>query len=149
MAKQTQTSALEDEEGNLKKSQKEIEKITVKFWKNIMRKRDIDTNKLQTILNNITNKMSVESQLQLGRDLGEPGHLKFEELVSIDTIILSIKQIKLAKAPGIDGFSIEMYEILLMDDDEDILANWLQAVYRHAYNTGKLPDHMRITIQKR
>ena len=50
---------------------------------------------------------------------------------------------KLAKAPGIDGFSIEMYEILLLDDDKDILANWLQAIYRHAYVTGKLPVHMR------
>ena len=40
---------------------------------------------------------------------------------------------KLAKAPGVDGFSIEMYEILLLDDDKGVLANWLQAIYRHAY----------------
>ena len=39
MAKQTQTSALEDDEGNLKTTQEEIEAITVEFWKNIMRKR--------------------------------------------------------------------------------------------------------------
>ena len=103
-----------------------------------MRKRTIDTDKLQTILNNISKKMNIESQMQLGLELDEPGHLKFDELISIDKIILSIKQMKLAKAPGIDGFSIEMYEILLLDDDKDILANWLQAIYRHAYVTGKL-----------
>ena len=143
MAKQTQTSALEDDEGNLKTTQEEIEAITVEFWKNIMRKRTIDTDKLQTILNNISKKMNIESQMQLGLELDEPGHLKFDELISIDKIILSIKQMKLAKAPGIDGFSIEMYEILLLDDDKDILANWLQAIYRHAYVTGKLPEHMR------
>ena len=87
--------------------------------------------------------MNIESQMQLGSELDKPGHVRFDELISIDKIILSIKQMKLAKAPGIDGFSIEMYEILLLDDDRDILANWLQAICRHAYVTGKLPEHMR------
>ena len=143
MTKQTQTSALLDEEGNLRSTQEEIEEITVKYWSNIMRKRTIDEDKLQSILNNIQKKMSQTSQISLGLDLNKEGFLQFEDLISLDKIKTSIKQMKLAKAPGIDGFSIEMYEILLLDDEKDILVNWLQSIYRYAFDTGKLPDHMR------
>ena len=73
MAKQTQTSALEDDEGNLKTTQEEIETITVEFRKNIMRKRTTDTDKLQTILSNISKKMNIESQMQLGLELINQG----------------------------------------------------------------------------
>ena len=47
-------------------NQEEIEIITMQFWKNIMRKRTIDTDKLQTILDDLSKKMNIESQMQLG-----------------------------------------------------------------------------------
>ena len=76
MTKQTQTSALLDEEGNLRSTQEEIEEITVKYWSNIMRKRTIDKDKLQSILNNIQKKMSQTSQISLGLDLNKEGFLQ-------------------------------------------------------------------------
>ena len=75
--------------------------------------------------------------------------MPLEDFISLTAIKESLTSMKLAKSPGPDGFPVEFYEILLLTgptgnaEDGEIILKWLQAIYRHSYVTGELPEHMR------
>jgi len=114
-----------------------------------MRKRHIERDSMKSILDNIQHKMLLSSRRDLGKNLNQVGYMRMDDFISLDAIKESLMSMKLAKSPGPDGFPIEFYEILLSqgpngtDEHSKIILKWLQAVYRHSYTTGQLPEHMR------
>ena len=142
-------TAMETMDGQLKNDQEGIKLACVQYWSHVMRKRHIERESMRSILNNIQHKMLLSSRRELGKNLNQVGYMRMEDFISLDEIKQSLTSMKLAKSPGPDGFPIEFYEILQSegpngtDEDSKIILKWLQATYRHSYNTGQLPDHMR------
>ena len=76
-------------DNQLKKDQEGIKLVCVQYWSHVMRKRNINRDCMQSILNNndiIQFKMGLASRRDLGKNLDKQGYIKMEEFISLDEI---------------------------------------------------------------
>ena len=126
----------------------ELANALTDYWENdVLCFRHISQQALSDVEATITNPLPPHQRGPLGSDAprGDLPQIR-STFISVQDVYASVCNPKLSKSPGIDGLPGEFYALLIEEHENEndcIIAEWLHAVYVHAFREGILPEHMR------
>ena len=124
-------TCLEDETGTKHHSDDAILNVARSFYEKLYQSNASTSDDIDTYFNSLNTE----------NVLSDEDSLHCEGLVSLNECTIAVKKMKGNKSPGLDGISIEFYQLFW-----PLLGNLLVEVFNESHEDGKLPESQRKSV---
>ena len=130
-AEKNRISSILNKDGLEVSSREELEAAHVDFYQELFTATDIDFECQQTLLHNISNRLTDSERVSC------------EGAVSLPELTESLKSLSCGKTPGPDGLTLEFFICFW-----NLLGSLLLRVYNECFRDGDLPDSMKASVTR-